>query len=103
VPLVFVQGMLAFGTGPALIARVLHLAADAPTLAGGLTTAAFNVGATIGPWLGGLAIGGGLGYRAPVWVSALLMAGALCLSQARTRALTRSPRSGSAGPRSASR
>ncbi|GAA0214184.1 MFS transporter [Actinomadura nitritigenes] len=89
VPLVFVQGMLAFGTGPALIARVLHLAADAPTLAGGLTTAAFNVGATIGPWLGGLAIGGGLGYRAPVWVSALLMAGALCLSQVRTSVLAR--------------
>ncbi|GAA2155294.1 Cmx/CmrA family chloramphenicol efflux MFS transporter [Actinomadura napierensis] len=77
VPLVFVQGMLAFGTGPALITRVLHLAADAPALAGGLTTAAFNVGATIGPWLGGLAIGAGLGYRSPAWVSALLMAGAL--------------------------
>ncbi|QKG20501.1 Cmx/CmrA family chloramphenicol efflux MFS transporter [Actinomadura verrucosospora] len=77
VPLVFVQGMLAFGTGPALIARVLRLAADAPTLAGGLTTAAFNVGATAGPWLGGLAIGAGLGYRSPAWVSALLMAAAL--------------------------
>ncbi|MDL4820800.1 Cmx/CmrA family chloramphenicol efflux MFS transporter [Actinomadura opuntiae] len=77
VPLVFVQGMLAFGTGPALIARVLHLAADAPTLAGGLTTAAFNVGATVGPWLGGLAIGADLGYRSPAWVSALLMAAAL--------------------------
>ncbi|KAB2375392.1 Cmx/CmrA family chloramphenicol efflux MFS transporter [Actinomadura montaniterrae] len=82
VPLVFVQGMLAFGTGPALIARVLHLADGAPTLAGGLTTAAFNVGATIGPWLGGLTIGAGLGYRSPAWMSALLMACALATASA---------------------
>ncbi|GAA4237361.1 DHA1 family chloramphenicol resistance protein-like MFS transporter [Streptosporangium album] len=75
--LVFIQGMLSFGTGPALISRVLHLAADAPTLAGGSATAAFNVGATIGPWFGGLAIGAGFGFRSPVWVSALLMVLAL--------------------------
>ncbi|MEO3828914.1 Cmx/CmrA family chloramphenicol efflux MFS transporter [Actinomadura sp. B10D3] len=79
VALVFVQGMLAFGTGPALIARVLDQGAGAPTLAGGFATAAFNVGGTIGPWLGGTAIGAGLGYRSPVWVSALLMAGAIAL------------------------
>lgn len=79
VTLVFVQGMLAFGTGPALIARVLDQGSGAPTLAGGLATAAFNVGGTIGPWLGGTAIGAGLGYRSPVWVSALLMAGAIAL------------------------
>ncbi|WP_443050812.1 MFS transporter [Streptomyces sp. H27-D2] len=77
--LVFVQGMLAFGTGPALISRVLQLAADAPTLAGGFATAAFNVGATIGPWAGGLAIGAGFGFRSPVWVSALLMILALAV------------------------
>ncbi|URM94295.1 MFS transporter [Actinomadura madurae] len=79
VALVFVQGMLAFGTGPALIARVLDQGAGAPTLAGGFATAAFNVGGTIGPWLGGTAIGAGLGYRSPVWVSALLMAGAIAV------------------------
>lgn len=71
--------MLAFGTGPALIARVLDQGAGAPTLAGGFATAAFNVGGTIGPWLGGTAIGAGLGYRSPVWVSALLMAGAIAV------------------------
>jgi MFS transporter, DHA1 family, chloramphenicol resistance protein len=71
--LVFVQGLLAFGTGTAMISRVFHLAADAPTLAGAFATAAFNVGAALGPWFGGLAIDAGLGYRSPVWVSALLM------------------------------
>ncbi|WP_433462382.1 Cmx/CmrA family chloramphenicol efflux MFS transporter [Spirillospora sp. CA-128828] len=79
IALVFVQGMLAFGTGPALISRVLDQGSAAPTLAGGFATAAFNVGGTIGPWLGGTAIGAGLGYRSPVWVSALLMAGAIAL------------------------
>ncbi|RDG39956.1 Cmx/CmrA family chloramphenicol efflux MFS transporter [Streptomyces corynorhini] len=75
--LVFVQGMLAFGTGTALISRVFHRAPGAPALAGAFATAAFNVGGALGPWLGGLAITRGLGFRAPLWVSALLMALAL--------------------------
>ncbi|WP_367125340.1 Cmx/CmrA family chloramphenicol efflux MFS transporter [Streptomyces phytohabitans] len=74
---VFVQGALAFGTGIALISRVMTRAAEAPTLAGGFATAAFNVGATVGPWAGGLALSSGLGFRSPVWVSALMMAVAL--------------------------
>ncbi|MFG3260092.1 Cmx/CmrA family chloramphenicol efflux MFS transporter [Streptomyces sp. NPDC048172] len=82
-PLVFVQGMLAFGTGPALITRALRQAEAAPTLSGGYATAAFNVGATLGPWLGGTALGGalgiGLGHRAPAWVSAALMLAALAV------------------------
>lgn len=75
--LVLLQGALAFGTGTALITRVFQLAPDAPTMAGSFATAAFNVGAAAGPWLGGLALGAGLGFRAPVWVSALLMCLAL--------------------------
>ncbi|MFE2060677.1 Cmx/CmrA family chloramphenicol efflux MFS transporter [Streptomyces sp. NPDC059446] len=75
--LVLLQGALAFGTGTTLITRVFHQAPDAPTLAGSFATAAFNVGAAAGPWLGGLALGGGLGLRSPVWVSALLMCPAL--------------------------
>lgn len=69
--------MLAFGTGTALISWVFRLAADAPTLSGSFATAAFNVGAALGPWLGGLAIGAGFGFRSPLWVSALLMVLAL--------------------------
>ncbi|SDM21606.1 Cmx/CmrA family chloramphenicol efflux MFS transporter [Allokutzneria albata] len=73
VVLVFVQGLLAFGIAPVLTSRVFYLAGFAPTLAGGLSTAAFNVGNTLGPWLGGLTIDAGLGFRSPVWVSALMM------------------------------
>ncbi|MFD5870906.1 Cmx/CmrA family chloramphenicol efflux MFS transporter [Streptomyces sp. NPDC060322] len=75
--LVLLQGALAFGTGTTLITRVFHQAPDAPTTAGSFATAAFNVGAATGPWLGGLALGEGLGFRSPVWVSALLMCFAL--------------------------
>ncbi|MEU0132624.1 Cmx/CmrA family chloramphenicol efflux MFS transporter [Streptomyces sp. NPDC006296] len=75
--LVLLQGALAFGTGTTLLTQVFRLAPDAPTLAGSFATAAFNVGAAAGPWLGGLALGAGLGFRAPVWVSALLMGVAL--------------------------
>jgi DHA1 family chloramphenicol resistance protein-like MFS transporter len=81
-PLVLVQGMLAFGTGTALISRVFALAPGAPRLAGSFATAAFNVGGAAGPWLGGLAIGGGFGFRSPLWVSALLTVLALTVTAA---------------------
>ncbi|GHH36071.1 chloramphenicol resistance protein [Lentzea cavernae] len=47
--LVFVLGALSFAVGSTVIARVLHHAAGAPTMAGSYATAAFNVGAAIGP------------------------------------------------------
>ncbi|APU15124.1 MULTISPECIES: Cmx/CmrA family chloramphenicol efflux MFS transporter [Actinoalloteichus] len=75
--LVLVQGTLSFAVGSTLISQVLYAAGDAPRLAGGFATAAFNVGAAIGPWLGGITIDAGLGFRSPVWVSALLVALAL--------------------------
>ncbi|MFI9630307.1 Cmx/CmrA family chloramphenicol efflux MFS transporter [Streptomyces sp. NPDC052042] len=74
---VLVQGMLAFGTGTALISWVFRLAPGAPTLSGSFATSAFNVGGALGPWLGGLAIDAGFGFRSPLWVSALLMVLAL--------------------------
>ncbi|WDV54773.1 MFS transporter [Streptomyces coeruleorubidus] len=72
--LVFAQGALSFGVGSTLISQVLYAAPGAPTLAGGFATAAFNVGAALGPWAGGVVIDAGFGYRAPVWVSAGLVA-----------------------------
>ncbi|MEU4179389.1 Cmx/CmrA family chloramphenicol efflux MFS transporter [Streptomyces sp. NPDC026589] len=89
-------GMLAFGTGTALITRVLGLAAGAPTLAGAFSTTAFNLGAAVGPWAGGLALDAGFGYRAPVWVSALLMV--LALLVAATTAKGRRSRAGERRP-----
>ncbi|MFI0815598.1 Cmx/CmrA family chloramphenicol efflux MFS transporter [Streptomyces sp. NPDC021098] len=72
--LVLVQGTLSFGVGSTLITRALYAAAEAPALGGAFATAALNVGAAVGPALGGLTLGAGLGYRSPVWVSALLVA-----------------------------
>ncbi|MFF8659557.1 Cmx/CmrA family chloramphenicol efflux MFS transporter [Streptomyces huasconensis] len=77
--LVLVQGALSFAVGSTLIAQALYAATDAPTLSGGFATAAFNVGGALGPWCGGLAISAGLGYRSPLWVSALLVAAATAI------------------------
>ncbi|MFH9070648.1 Cmx/CmrA family chloramphenicol efflux MFS transporter [Streptomyces alboflavus] len=82
VVLAFTQGMLSFAVGSTLISQALYAAAEAPTLAGGFATAAFNLGAAVGPWAGGRAIASGLGYRSPVWVGALLVASALATAGA---------------------
>jgi len=50
-PLVFVLGALSFAVGSTLIARIVHHAPGAPTMAGSYATAAFNIGATTGPLL----------------------------------------------------
>ncbi|MEU9113694.1 Cmx/CmrA family chloramphenicol efflux MFS transporter [Streptomyces sp. NPDC048483] len=88
--LALLQGALSFAVGSTLISQVLYTATDAPTLAGGYATAAFNVGGALGPWLGGLPVTAGLDYRAPLWVSALLVAAALTLAGA-AQALRRRP------------
>ncbi|GGX29724.1 Cmx/CmrA family chloramphenicol efflux MFS transporter [Streptomyces noursei] len=82
VVLVLVQGTLSFAVGSTLIAQVLYAAVEAPTLGGGFATAALNVGAAAGPWWGGVALAAGFGYRAPLWVSALLVAVALAVGGA---------------------
>ncbi|MGW2417042.1 Cmx/CmrA family chloramphenicol efflux MFS transporter [Streptomyces tubercidicus] len=79
-PLLFVQGALSFAVGSTLVSQILYAATGAPTLGGGLATAALNVGAALGPWCGGAALAAGLGYRAPLWVSAFLTALALVLA-----------------------
>ncbi|HEX6340106.1 Cmx/CmrA family chloramphenicol efflux MFS transporter [Umezawaea sp.] len=90
----FVQGALSFAVGSTLIAQAFYSASAAPMLAGGFATAALNVGAAAGPALGGLAIDAGVGFRAPMLVSAALVATALvvggaALLVARTRKAVR--------------
>jgi DHA1 family chloramphenicol resistance protein-like MFS transporter len=85
-PLVFTQGALAFAVGSTLIARVLHEAADAPTMAGSYATAALNTGAAAGPILAGLTLA--TGTTGPLWAAAVLVAAALALALLRRRALT---------------
>ncbi|SEG32768.1 MFS transporter, DHA1 family, chloramphenicol resistance protein [Nonomuraea solani] len=77
VPLVFLLGAFGFGTNPALNARPFALARNAPTLAAALNVSSFNVGITAGPWLGGLAIAGGLGYPSVAWIGAAIGVAAL--------------------------
>lgn len=65
-------GFSAFSTAPALNARMFNVAGAAPTLAGATTTAAFNVGNTGGPWVGGTIIDAGFGYAATAWAGAAM-------------------------------
>ncbi|MFV8129210.1 Cmx/CmrA family chloramphenicol efflux MFS transporter [Streptomyces syringium] len=72
VVLVFFLGLVGFVTNPAVQSRVFTLGGDAPTLVGAVNTSAFNVGITVAPMLGGLAIDAGLGYRSVAWVGAAI-------------------------------
>lgn len=69
----FLLGISCFWTAPALNARMFNVAGAAPTLAGATTTAAFNLGNTGGPWLGGTAIDAGWGYESTAWAGAAIM------------------------------
>ncbi|GGZ10540.1 MFS transporter [Streptomyces nitrosporeus] len=71
--LAFLLGLSAFFTAPALNARMFDIAAAAPTLAGATTTAAFNLGNTSGPWLGGAVIDAGFGFEATAWAGAAML------------------------------
>lgn len=75
--LVFLLGAFGFGINPALNSRVFTLAPSAPTLGVALNVSSFNVGITAGPWLGGLAIGAGMGYPSVAWIGAALGVAAL--------------------------
>ncbi|MEU8225295.1 Cmx/CmrA family chloramphenicol efflux MFS transporter [Kribbella sp. NPDC048915] len=63
-------GTFGFATNPAVNARVFSVAGSAPTLAAAFNVSAFNVGITLGPWLGGLALDAGAGYPAVGWIGA---------------------------------
>ncbi|MET8690583.1 Cmx/CmrA family chloramphenicol efflux MFS transporter [Streptomyces sp. NPDC004732] len=77
ITLSFLLGVSAFYTAPALNARMFNVAGAAPTLAGATTTAAFNLGNTGGPWLGGTVIDLKLGYEATAWAGAAMTATAI--------------------------
>ena len=82
VGLAFLLGLSAFYTAPALNARMFNVAGAAPTLAGATTTAAFNLGNTGGPWLGGTVIDADFGFAATAWAGAamtvLALVGVVC-------------------------
>ncbi|MFI1651629.1 Cmx/CmrA family chloramphenicol efflux MFS transporter [Streptomyces avidinii] len=80
VALAFLLGFSAFFTAPALNARMFNVAGAAPTLAGATTTAAFNLGNTGGPWLGGTVIDADLGFAATAWAGAAMTVTAIALT-----------------------
>lgn len=72
VPAIVLVGTFGFATNPAVNSRVFSVAGSAPTLAAAFNISAFNVGITVGPWLGGLALDAGAGYSAVGWIGATL-------------------------------
>ncbi|MDL4775569.1 Cmx/CmrA family chloramphenicol efflux MFS transporter [Actinomadura xylanilytica] len=71
VPLVFLLGVSGFLTNPVVLARVFTIATGAPTLAGATNISVLQLGITLAPLAGGLAIGAGLGLASVGWVGAL--------------------------------
>ncbi|MGW0392338.1 Cmx/CmrA family chloramphenicol efflux MFS transporter [Streptomyces sp. NPDC003042] len=87
----FLIGVSAFFTAPALNARMFNVAGAAPTLAGATTTAAFNLGNTGGPWLGGTVIDAGYGFAATAWAGAAMTLAAIALTVVALRLDRRTP------------
>ncbi|GLZ76423.1 chloramphenicol efflux pump [Actinorhabdospora filicis] len=72
VPAVFALGVGGFLISPPLNVRAYALAGEARTLAGGTVIAAYNLGNTAAPWLGGLLLTAGLGHPSTAWAGAAL-------------------------------
>ncbi|MGW4839843.1 Cmx/CmrA family chloramphenicol efflux MFS transporter [Streptomyces globisporus] len=96
IALSFLLGLSAFFTAPALNARMFNVAGAAPTLAGATTTAAFNLGNTAGPWLGGTVIDLDFGFASTAWAGAAMTA----LALAAVGVALRLQRGGTGGSRS---
>ncbi|TDD33827.1 MFS transporter [Actinomadura sp. KC06] len=88
VALVFLLGLVGFGTNPTLNSRAFGIVEGSATLVAAGNVVAFNVGITAGPWLGGLAIDAGAGLASTAWIGAvlgLLALGAVALGHGRDR------------------
>lgn len=69
---IFFVGLAGFMIGPMMQARIMEKAGGTPSLVSAAVQSAFNIANSIGAYLGGLVIVGGLGLVAPNWVGALL-------------------------------
>ncbi|MGH3241376.1 MAG: Cmx/CmrA family chloramphenicol efflux MFS transporter [Spirillospora sp.] len=88
VVLVFLLGLVGFGTNPTLNSKAFGMVDGSATLVAAGNVVAFNVGITAGPWLGGLAIDAGAGLASTAWIGAVLgtlALGAVVLGQSRER------------------
>ncbi|RFS84786.1 MFS transporter [Actinomadura spongiicola] len=92
VALVFLLGLVGFGTNPTLNSRAFGMVDGSATLVAAGNVVAFNIGITVGPWLGGLAIDAGAGLASTAWIGAVLgvlALGAVALGQGRPRTTAR--------------
>ncbi|ANJ27618.1 MFS transporter [Agromyces aureus] len=73
---VFLIGGSSAALSPTIQARLMDVARDSQSIAAALNHSALNIGNSLGALLGGVAIAGGLGYVAPIWIGlALTFAG----------------------------
>ncbi|ADJ42641.1 MFS transporter arabinose efflux permease [Amycolatopsis mediterranei S699] len=77
---IFFVGVAGFMIGPMMQARIMEKAGGTPSLVSAAVQSAFNIANSIGAYLGGLVIAGGLGLVAPNWVGALLAVFGLTLA-----------------------
>lgn len=77
--LVFVMSSTTSLVMPSMQARLIRVSNEAKLLGSALNHGAANIANSLGAWLGGLVIAGGLGYLAPGWLGAVLAAGGLAL------------------------
>ncbi|MFB4312786.1 Cmx/CmrA family chloramphenicol efflux MFS transporter [Actinomadura sp. 21ATH] len=77
IALVPLLGGFGLATNPAVTVRVYANLGRAQTLAVATTSSTINIGNTLAPWLGGLVIGAGFGYRSAAWVGAGMAVAAL--------------------------
>lgn len=68
--LLFLLGLFSLGLGPAVQARVMSQAREAPSLVSAGIQSGFNVANSLGAWLGGLVIAAGWGFASPNLVGA---------------------------------
>ncbi|MEU0236267.1 MFS transporter [Nocardiopsis sp. NPDC006198] len=97
--LLVLLGLFGLGANPVLISLAVRYAAHAPTLGSSLSVAAFNFGTAAASWIGGIALGTGLGTTGPLVVGTAIAA--LTLIPATALAVIRRRRDTAAGPEAA--
>lgn len=76
----FLLGVTSSMLSPAIQTRLMDVAGDSQTIAAAVNHSALNLGNSLGAYLGGVVIAGGLGYLAPTYVGLLLcIPGVLCV------------------------
>lgn len=87
----FLLGLTSSLISPAIQTRLMEVAGESQVIAAALNHSAFNLGNSLGAFLGGAVIAAGLGFAAPAWVGVGLAVGGVILSlvsfgvQGRTR------------------